>query len=80
MPSTGSDCPAGNTLTERLAAEACRVREAYVLQYGEIFTITAIVCVVGAVLGLVIAARNQHADEPALTREDQQRSSPRPIS
>jgi len=50
------------------------------LQYGEIFTITAIVCVVGAVLGLLIAARTEHADEPATSDEGQQRSSPRPIS
>lgn len=71
----------GNSLAERLAAEAARVREAYVLQYGEIFTITAIVCVVGAVLGLLIAARNDHADAPeSATEEAQQRSSPRPIS
>ena len=41
------------------------MREAYVLQYGEIFTITAVVCVVGALLGLLIAARNEHAEEPA---------------
>ena len=69
---------AGGSLAERLAAEANRVVEAYVLQYGEIFTITSIVCVVGAVLGLLIAARSEHADEPA--GEPQQRSSPRPIS
>lgn len=70
----------GNSLAERLAAEAARVREAYVLQYGEIFTITAIVCVVGAVLGLLIAGRTEHADEPEPSVEAQQRSSPRPIS
>ncbi|PRC49673.1 MFS transporter, partial [Mycobacterium sp. ITM-2017-0098] len=73
-PSTGQDCPSGNSLTERFAAEACRVREAYVLQYGEIFTITAIVCVVGAVLGLLIAGRSEHADEPGSSVEPQQRS------
>ena len=56
--------PNANTLPERLAAEATRVREAYVLQYGEIFTITAIVCVVGALLGLLISRRREHADEP----------------
>jgi MFS family permease len=70
----------GNTLPERLAAEAGRIREAYVLQYAEIFTITAIVCVVGAVLGLLISARNEHAEEPAAAGEPQQRSRPRPIS
>ncbi len=67
----------GNSLAERLSAEAHRVREAYVLQYAEIFSITAIVCVVGALLGLLISAKHEQADEPV---ELQQRSSPRPIS
>jgi MFS family permease len=56
----------GNNLTERLAAQAARVRTAYVMQYGEIFGITAIVCVVGALLGLLISGRHEHADEPAI--------------
>jgi len=55
----------GNNLTERFAAQAARVRTAYVMQYGEIFGITAIVCVVGALLGLLISGRHEHADEPA---------------
>jgi len=38
--------------------------EAYVSQYGDIFTATWIVCIVGAVLGLLISGRNEHADEP----------------
>ena len=59
----------GNTLTERLMAQAARVRTAYVMQYGEIFGITAIVCVIGALLGLLISGRHEHADEPALTTE-----------
>ncbi len=71
---------AGNTLAERLAAEAGRIREAYVLQYTEIFTITAVVCVVGAVLGLLIAARGEYAEESAPVDVTQQRSSPRPMS
>nr|ABP46197.1 major facilitator superfamily MFS_1 [Mycolicibacterium gilvum PYR-GCK] len=70
----------GDSLAERLAAEANRVREAYVLQYAEIFTITAVVCVVGAVLGLLIAARDTHAEETDPVENAQQRSSPRPIS
>ena len=41
-----------------------RYREAYVMQYGDIFMITAIVCVVGALLGLLISGRREHADEP----------------
>jgi hypothetical protein len=60
LPSAG-----GNNLIERLAAQAARVRTAYVMQYGDIFTVTAGVCVVGALLGLLIAGRQEHADEPA---------------
>ncbi|WKG06195.1 MFS transporter [Mycolicibacterium sp. HK-90] len=52
------------SLQERLASQATRYREAYVSMYGDIFGITALVCVVGAVLGLVIAARHVHVDEP----------------
>ncbi|MED5815459.1 MFS transporter [Mycolicibacterium sp. 050232] len=51
------------SLQERLAAKAIHYRDAYVSMYGDIFGITAIVCVVGAVLGLLIAARHVHADE-----------------
>src|SRR5258705_10071246 len=59
--------PAGwNNPTERLVAQGARVRVAYVMQYGEIFGITAIVCVVGALLGLLISGRHEHADEPAI--------------
>ncbi|PXX09812.1 MFS transporter [Mycolicibacterium moriokaense] len=62
----------GNNLMERLAAQAARVRVAYVMQYGEIFGITAIVCVVGALLGLLISGRHEHADEsvPAVDAGD----------
>jgi hypothetical protein len=35
------------------------------MQYGEMFSITAIVCLVGAVLALFISGRKEHADEPA---------------
>jgi MFS family permease len=56
----------GNNLIERLAAQGARIRLAYVMQYGEIFSITAIVCVVGALLGLLISGRHEHADEPAI--------------
>ena len=62
--------PGADTLAERLAAEADRYREAYVMQYGDIFTITAIVCLVGALLGLLISGRSEHADEPANDGDD----------
>jgi MFS family permease len=49
------------TLAERVEAELGRLQEAYVVQYGEIFLLTAIVCVVGAALGLLISSRDEHA-------------------
>ena len=33
------------------------------MQYGDIFMVTVIVCVVGALLGLLISGRHEHADE-----------------
>ena len=47
-----------------LSAVACRYRAAYVMQFGDILMVTALVCVVGAVLGLLIAGRTEHADDP----------------
>jgi len=54
----------GNSLVEKLAAQANRYRDAFALQYGEIFKITVFICIVGAVLGLLIAGRNEHAEDP----------------
>jgi MFS family permease len=56
--------PKGGSLLEvgRQLAENTRI--AYTMQYGEIFKITAIVCVVGAVLGLLISGRKEHAEDP----------------
>ncbi len=63
LPAPAADTPGG-----MLVAQGARLRtatiQAYVMQYGEIFMITAVVCVVGARLGLLIAARNEHAEEP----------------
>jgi MFS family permease len=62
MPAPDVTTPAGKVA--QLARLKQATVEAYVMQYGEIFTITAWVCVVGAILGLLIAGRNEHADEP----------------
>ncbi|MUM35035.1 MFS transporter, partial [Mycolicibacterium sp. CBMA 361] len=45
------------------------VKTAYTMQYGSIFFITAVVCVVGAVAGLLIAGRHEQADEPETATE-----------
>jgi len=47
-----------------LTTVTCRYRAAYVLQFGDILSVTALICVVGAVLGLFIAGRREHADDP----------------
>jgi len=64
LPAPAADTPGGI-----LVAQAARLRtatiEAYTMQYGEIFGITALVCVIGAVLGLLISGRHEHAEEPA---------------
>ena len=54
----------GDTPMEKIAAQADNYRQAYVMQYGEIFLITVGVCVVGALLGLLISGRSEHAEEP----------------
>ena len=59
--------PGGDSLAEKLAGEAARYRTAFAMQYGEMFGITAIVCIVGAILALFISGRNEHADEPEVS-------------
>jgi MFS family permease len=62
--------PKGGSLLEIGAALAANTRIAYTMQYGEIFKITAIVCVVGALLGLLVGRRHEHADEPPADDDD----------
>ncbi|WP_327083258.1 MFS transporter [Mycolicibacterium celeriflavum] len=68
LPAPTADSPGG-----LLAAQTARLSratvEAYTMQYGVIFLATAVVCVVGALLGLLISGRNEHADEPAAVDE-----------
>jgi MFS transporter, DHA2 family, triacylglyceride efflux pump len=64
LPPPTADTPGGVLIAQGARLRTATV-EAYTMQYGEIFGITAIVCVVGALLGLLISARHEHADEPA---------------
>ena len=57
--------PANASLALRIALQAKLYRQAFAEMYGGIFSITAIVCVVGALLGLLLASRHVHAEEPA---------------
>ncbi|WP_006244816.1 MFS transporter [Mycolicibacterium tusciae] len=62
LPPADADSPGGLLVAATRLAQASR--EAYVLQYGEIFKITCVVCLVGALLALLISGRHEHADEP----------------
>jgi MFS family permease len=61
--------PANASLAERIVAQGTLYRQAFAEMYGGIFTVTAVVCVVGAGLGLLISSRRTHAEEPELHEE-----------
>jgi len=52
-------------------------RQAFVLEYGEIFTVTVFVCVVGAVLGLFIGSNDKHAEDEEEPQSQPEASLPR---
>ncbi|BBZ23316.1 MFS transporter [Mycolicibacter hiberniae] len=56
----------GDTLAEKMLHKAANSKVAFAMMYGEIFWITAIVCVVGAVLGLLIGSNKVFAEDPEL--------------
>jgi MFS family permease len=64
LPTPTADTPGGILIAQGARLKTATI-EAYTMQYGEIFAITAIVCAVGALLGLLISGRHEHADEPA---------------
>jgi MFS family permease len=61
--------PANASLAERILAQGNLYRNAFAQMYGGIFTVTAVVCVVGALFGLLISSRRTHAEEPELHEE-----------
>lgn len=60
----------GGSFAEKAASQARQFLEAYAQQFGEMFAVTAVVCVVGALLGLLIAGRNTHVEETDLTEDE----------
>ncbi len=54
--------PTGTNVLEIAAQLASNGRRAFAMQYGSIFSVTVIVCLVGAVLALFIGGRSAHAD------------------
>jgi MFS family permease len=65
--------PANATLLERLAAQGTMYLKAFAMMYGDIFLATVGICVLGALLGLLIGGRKEHAEEPELAE-------PQPVS
>lgn len=58
------------SMTEQAIAKAENAIPSFAAMYGEIFSITAGVCVVGALLGLLISGREDHAEEPAVPEQE----------
>lgn len=54
--------PTGTNVLEIAAQLASNGRRAFAMQYGSIFSVTVIVCLVGAVLALFIGGKSAHAD------------------
>lgn len=54
--------PTGTNVLEIAAQLASNGRKAFAMQYGSIFSVTVIVCLVGAALAIFIGGKNAHAD------------------
>jgi MFS family permease len=59
--------PSDMSGVDRAVAQAQQIIPAFASMYGEIFTVTAVVCAVGALLGLLIGGRKEHAEEPEIS-------------
>jgi hypothetical protein len=62
--------PDNASLAVRIGIQAGLYRRAFAEMYGGIFTITAIVCVVGALLGLLLGSRQNRAEEPEASEQE----------
>jgi MFS family permease len=61
--------PPNATLMERVAAQATLYLKAFADMYGDIFKVTVGICVAGALLGLLVGGRKEHAEEPEVPEE-----------
>ncbi|OBJ12369.1 MFS transporter [Mycobacterium sp. 1482292.6] len=58
--------PPNATLLERIAAQGTMYLKAFAQMYGDIFSATVVICIAGALLGLLIGGRKEHAEEPEI--------------
>ncbi|WP_155763933.1 MFS transporter [Mycobacterium asiaticum] len=63
---------------ERVTAQGHMYLQAFALMYGDIFKVTVVICVVGALLGLLISSRGEHADEEDEPAEQPPIAEPQP--
>jgi MFS family permease len=55
--------PPDASVLERVSIQGKQYLQAFADMYGDIFEVTVVICVVGALLGLLIGGRHEHADE-----------------
>lgn len=61
--------PPDASVLERVTIQGHQYLQAFALMYGDIFKVTVVICVVGALLGLLIGGRSEHADEPEVAEQ-----------
>jgi hypothetical protein len=61
--------PRDLTGPDRALEQAHNILPSFAGMYGEIFTATWIVCVLGALVALLISGRKDHVDEPEVAEE-----------
>ncbi|MBW0019565.1 MAG: MFS transporter [Mycobacterium sp.] len=71
-----AEIPANASLLERVAAQGHLYLQAFAEMYGDIFQVTVVVCVVGALLGLLIGGGKGHVEEPEEVAEQQIATAP----
>lgn len=62
--------PPNATLMERVLAQGAMYLQAFAMMYGDIFKVTVGICIVGALLGLLVSGRKEHAEEPEVPQEE----------
>jgi MFS family permease len=61
--------PPNASLLERVAAQGSMYLKGFAIMYGDIFKVTVGICVVGALLGLLVSGRKEHAEEPEVPEQ-----------
>ncbi|MCW2662653.1 MAG: transporter [Mycobacterium sp.] len=70
--------PPDASLLERVMAQGSMYIKAFAAMYGDIFKVTVGICVVGALLGLLVSGRKQHAEEPEVAEQERAAVNPAP--